>query len=53
MIFHFLYKSLVTSLVSFLRVGDFGDLGDNGGERFVGMLDFVFLLYLKLGKNHE
>ena len=30
--------------MDFLRVGDFGGLGDSGGERFVGMLDFVFLL---------
>ena len=27
-----------------MGVGDFGGLGDNGGERFVGMLDIVFLL---------
>ena len=41
---HSFYESLVTSLVDFLRVGDFGGLGDGGGERYVGTPDLVFLL---------
>ena len=41
--FRSFYKSPATSLVDFLRVGDFGGLGEDGGQRCVGIPDLVFL----------
>ena len=34
-------EAAVTSLVDFRRVGDLGGLGDNGGERCIGISDLA------------
>lgn len=41
------YESVVTSPVDFLRVGDFGGLGDAGGDWCLGNADFAIVLSKK------
>ena len=39
--------------MDFLRVGDFGGLGEDGGERCVGNPDLVFLESEKVSKKNS